>query len=310
MKPLLAHIYEPHRVSYSEPVFVQPKLNGIRALYQAGRFQSRDEIPFPVGLLDHLAKPLGDFFDDRTILDGELYAHGLPLQRINAAVTPVRQEPNEDTKSIQFCIFDRVDYAKPFEERFREVCDKLKPHPSLLTVTTVRSHSSIWSDRFYANMVADGFEGIMYRLGDCPYTVPKQPVDQAYQGMSVTRPGFTGSWPKSGFLSDKDNRVWHMLKRKDWQDDEFECVGLIEGEGKYEGTLGAITCRVRPEQRWKVLPGHDKSIDFSVGSGFSDAERDAYWKDPSLVVGHLIKVKYLVLSSDGIPLNPTCLAVL
>ena len=78
--------YEPHRVTY--PCYVQPKLNGIRALYQNGNFQSRDQLPFPPGLLNHLSSPLQSAFDPSVILDGELYVHGWPLQRINAAVTP------------------------------------------------------------------------------------------------------------------------------------------------------------------------------------------------------------------------------
>jgi hypothetical protein len=42
MKPLLAHIFEPHRVNYSDGVWLQDKLNGVRALSQGGFFQSRD----------------------------------------------------------------------------------------------------------------------------------------------------------------------------------------------------------------------------------------------------------------------------
>jgi len=115
MKPLLAHIYEPRRVTY--PCYLQPKLNGIRALYQGGHFQSRDQLPFPNGLLSHLAEPLLRLFGPEVILDGELYVHGWPLQRINAAVTPVRQQPTEDTLKVEYHVFDVVDFEKSFEER-------------------------------------------------------------------------------------------------------------------------------------------------------------------------------------------------
>ena len=107
---------------------------------------------------------------------------------------------------------------------------------------------------------------------------------------------------RSRFLSDKSNRVWHLLKRKDWQDDEFVCVGVQEGEGKYTGTLGALICRTMTSDR------HAVTHPFNVGSGLTDADRDHYWTNPPL--GRLIKVKYLCLSSDGIPLNPTILAIL
>lgn len=289
MKPLLAHVYEPHRVTY--PCYVQPKLNGIRALYQQGCFQSRDELPFPKGLLDHLAQPLLGLFGPEVILDGELYVHGWPLQRINAAVTPVRQHPTEDTVKVEYWVFDTVDYTKPFIDRLTPVFEKLAGAVGINRVTTVRATSETWADRFYVEMVADGMEGIMYRLGDCPYTTPKQ---QTWSGKipAVVGPGRAKAW------SDQNNRCWHLLKRKDWQDDEFVCTNAFEGEGKLKGTLGSLECQ--------VVPG--KSVAFNVGSGLTDAERQHYWQNPP--IGRLIKVKYLVLSSDGIPLNPTILAIL
>lgn len=278
MKPLLAHIYEPHRIGY--PCYVQPKLNGIRALYQNGRFQSRDELPFPEGLLDHLSKPLRETFDAQVILDGELYVHGWPLQRINAAVTPVRQCPTEDTVKVEYHVFDKVSYKLPFAKRFP--CG-LQYEGIVRHVLTGIAKDESSADEAYAHWVSQGYEGMMYRLGDCPYTVPKQPVPD-------------GAWARSKFLSDKDNRCWHLLKRKDWQDDEFAWSVQVEGEGKLKGMLGAFGC----------VTASGKT--FNVGSGLTDAERQHYWQNPPN--GKKIKVKYLVLSSDGIPLNPTILAIL
>lgn len=291
MKPLLAHIYEPHRVTF--PCYVQPKLNGIRALYQNGHFQSRDELPFPPGLLDHLAKPLKETFAPSVILDGELYVHGWPLQRINAAVTPVRQKPTEDTLKVQYHVFDVVNYTKGFEERYG--LGPILGQPLFIgginRVLTRIAHSETEADLFYADCVVSGYEGVMYRIGDCPYTVPKQ-------HWAAPGPFWKVPKPRSKFLSDQDNRCWHLLKRKDWQDDEFVCIAVQEGEGKYKGTLGALVCRT-DEESYST---------FTVGSGLTDAERDHYWANPP--VGRKIKVKYLVLSSAGIPLNPTILAVL
>lgn len=284
MKPLLAHKYEPHRVTY--PCYVQPKLNGIRALYQNGRFQSRDELPFGDNLLSHLAEPLMGIFGPEVILDGELYKHGWPLQRINAAVTPVRLAPTEDTLQVEYHVFDVVDFKDSFENR--QVIRGGVTGKGMTRVPSYRVTKQEEAEEIYAQFITAGYEGMMYRLGDCSYTVPKQ----QYKGLGL---------PKLKFLSDKNNRTWLMLKRKDWQDDEFVCVGVAEGEGKYRGTLGALVClscnRAGPT-----------SLRFTVGSGLTDAERDHYWQNPP--INQPIKVKYLTLSSDGIPLNPTILAVL
>lgn len=293
MRPLLAHIYEPHRVTY--PCYVQPKLNGIRALFQNGFFQSRDEEPFPVGLLKHLSQPLLDLFGPQVILDGELYKHGWPLQRINGAVTPIRQEANEDTKLIEYHVFDVVDFTKSFEDRIK-ILDKAYPECGMVPVYTTKSQNEEITNLFYADFVAKGYEGMMIRLGDCPYTVPKQEVGPFADGIS----------PRRKFLSDQDNRVWHLLKRKSWQDGEFTCTGVEEGEGKYKGTLGALRCIV-----FTPLFNGKGEVDvayFTVSSGLTDAERDSYWANPP--IGKSIKVRYLCLSSSGIPLNPSILAIL
>ena len=287
MKPLLAHIYEPRRVTY--PCYVQPKLNGIRALYQGGRFQSRDELPFPTELLKHLAEPLLQTFDPSIILDGELYVHGWPLQRINAAVTPVRQHPTEDTLKVEYHVFDVVDFGKSFHERLKLA--NQYSNPRLINyVPTWQVYSCKDANEYYSQFVSDGYEGMMYRLGDCPYTKPKQAFYDHPLGAGSFGPS------RARFLSDKSNRVWHLLKRKDWQDDEFVCDGYAEGEGKYAGTLGALICKTKSGER------------FHVGSGLTDSDRDHYWQN--VPIGRLIKVKYLVLSNAGIPLNPTILAIL
>lgn len=291
MKPLLAHVYEPHRVTY--PCYVQPKLNGIRALYKSGRFQSRDQIPFPVGLLDHLAKPLVEIFgtgDSSPLLDGELYVHGWPLQRINAAVTPVRQLPTEDTVKVEYHVFDVVDYGKSFEERINiqpAIGFLRKSDVKINCVYTERVTSQQKADDAYADYVAQGYEGMMYRLGDCPYTKPKQPVALHNTYLPSLR---------SSFISNKDNRSRYLLKRKSWTDDEFEFLSLNETTGE----LGE-----RGFQMWvKARNGSP----FKVSSGLSQSELDSYLENPP--IGRQIKIKYLVLSDKGIPLNATILAVL
>lgn len=286
MKPLLAHIYEPHRVDYSSGVWLQDKLNGVRALSQGGFFQSRDELPWPPDMLKHLSTWMKQMFPEDWILDGELYVHGWPLQRINqaVAVNATVRGANEDTPLVEYHIFDRVSYELTFEERFwNMVVTKLGLIGNAIPVKFVRSIKVFneWdANDFYTTAVAKNYEGIMYRIGDCPYTKPKQE-------------GGTG---RSRYLSDKNNRCWHMLKRKDWRDDEFVCIRIEEGEGKRTGMVGAFIC--------ETSTGHY----FGVGSGLTEAECIHYYENPP--IGRKIKVKYLCLTSDGIPFNPTVIAVL
>lgn len=284
MKPMLAHTFEDKRWA-GGPCWLQPKFNGVRALYQLGHFQSREELPWNPGVLTHLEEALVSMFgfDESLILDGELYCHGWPLQRINGAVAINRTAPSEDTKSVCYYVFDKVSFGKPFFIRFGEIEGKIRQlqHPLIQVATTVQPPNRQWVEEFYAHCVADGFEGIMYRIGLCPYTKPKQPKEN-----------------EKGYLSDKNNRTWHLLKRKDWQDEEFECVAVQEGEGKRSGMVGAFVC--------KASPLGDRT--FNVGSGLNDIEATHYWNNPPL--GCKIKVKFLTWTLDGKPFNPTVEAVL
>lgn len=309
MKPLLAHTYEPHRIPTAAPLHVQPKLNGVRALagidnQNRWRFQSRDELAWDYEILEHVACELDRLAVPKDwVLDGELYVHGWPLQKINGAITPVRKERREDTALVEYHIFDRVDFHQSFIERFNSVYSCLAHQSSIVRMvrTYMVGHNSLiptTADDYYAQFVAEGYEGMMYRLGTCPYTKPKQLK-------TLGGPSEIGGARSAKFLSDKNNRTWHLLKRKDWQDGEFECLGVTEGEGKRAGMIGSFECASHATR-----PGEGRHSVFSVGSflGFTDADLTHYLQNPP--IGRKLKVKYLCLSSAGIPLNPTLLTVL
>jgi DNA ligase-1 len=83
-----------------------------------------------------------------------------------------------------------------------------------------------------------------------------------------------------------------LLKVKTFHDAEALVVGHTAGAGKHKGRLGALEC---------VL-SNGKA--FSVGTGLSDAERDA---PPP--IGTVISFRYQELTPDGIPRFPSYLGV-
>ena len=74
-----------------------------------------------------------------------------------------------------------------------------------------------------------------------------------------------------------------LLKLKPYFDDEAEVIAHLPGKGKYTGMLGAL--RVRNQQ----------GIEFSVGTGFTDAER----ANPP-PVGSIITYKYHGYTNNGV----------
>lgn len=275
MKPMLAHLYEPKR--FKLPCCIQPKLDGVRGLEQRGRFVSRDQIEWAAVVVSHVSVSLSHYIP---ILDGEWYRHGWSLQKINGAIGVNRTIRVANTDQVAFHVFDLVDFEAPFIERWFRASEIVAAcnNPSLRIVPAHPVESLEEVDHWFDYYRKLDYEGIMVRMGDGGYTQP------SVRG-----------------LSDQDNRCWTMLKHKGWLDDEFEIIGVAEGKpsdrgGKYVGTLGALICKARNGKQ------------FNVGSGMTDAERDEWWSNPP--VGKQAKVKYRLLSDEGIPLNGTLILVL
>jgi DNA ligase-1 len=87
-------------------------------------------------------------------------------------------------------------------------------------------------------------------------------------------------------------RSWTLLKVKSFFDGEARVVGHQPGAGRHAGRLGALQVELADGKR------------FSVGTGFSDAERE---NPPA--IGTLITFRYQELSNAGIPRFPSYVGV-
>lgn len=152
MRPMLPYRYAPSRITY--PVYIQPKLHGIRALYQAGHFQTDDDIP----PLKHLTEPLSKIFDDRIILDGVL------------------RNP-EDPDLAEYHVFDVVNFHRSFESRFMAPASILIDTQHLHKTKPVETHRLLSAKPipyFYDKWtITNGYDGLIYRLNGCPYICGK-----------------------------------------------------------------------------------------------------------------------------------------
>jgi len=81
-----------------------------------------------------------------------------------------------------------------------------------------------------------------------------------------------------------------ILKVKVFNDADVRCLDTIEGTGKNIGKLGSITIQFEHE---------GKAYECNCGSGFSDEEREAYWKQPELIVGKIMTVGYFEVSKNA-----------
>lgn len=286
MRPMLAKTWGPRFSSF--PCFLQPKLNGVRALYQDGVFQSRDEKFWKPGKLQHLINELRTIEEIHSgtsglILDGELYVHGWKLGRINGAVAVNSSEVTEDTKQVEFHVFDIVDPSRTFNERRKTMLLTLYrelPHIKIVPIHLCADQNSV--DHNFTHFVVAGYEGVMLRP-DGPYEYGSRWSERAGKSTEF----------RSKFL-------W---KKKQWEDAEFLCMGFTHGVGKADIGIGAlILSPVATLGMQKDQPC------FNVGTGFDDSERISLAANPP--IGKLVRVRYPYLSEDGIPQCPSFVAVL
>jgi len=92
--------------------------------------------------------------------------------------------------------------------------------------------------------------------------------------------------PKNHKFSFK--RSWDWMRFKEAKTLDAKIVDIVEGEGKHAGRLGAFIC---------VATYNDKQLEFRVGTGFTDFQREQYWREP--VIGKVIELTYNEITDDG-----------
>ena len=220
-KPMLAHKFDNERVDWSKPVFIQPKLDGIRCIMTADGCYSRNGKKFMN--VQHLyTKAIQDLFkvNPLLVIDGELYNHDLRdnFEKIVSLVRKQKPKPEdrkEARKLIQYHVYDFVMAYKGkldliesdmnrYEKRMHQlVCsDMYGKH--IRYVPSRGVHSLDKAKEIHNDFLEKGYEGSILRL-DGPY---------------------------------KCGRSYDLMKFKDFSDTEAKIVDWVEGKGKRRGTIG------------------------------------------------------------------------
>ena len=88
----------------------------------------------------------------------------------------------------------------------------------------------------------------------------------------------------SGYFFGKRNA--HLMKIKEEVTKDLAVVGMSGGDGKYEGTLGALIVQSRDGTKHTV-------------SGMTDEQRTSWWNDRSLIIGKVVEIKAMKELPDG-----------
>jgi DNA ligase-1 len=231
IKPMLAYKVGKKPVDWSENVFIQPKLDGVRCVIQLddkGNVYAYSRTGKPWLNIAHILEDLKPSFDlnPDMILDGELYNHDL-RDNFEKIISLVRkQKPTEsdrlDSKElVQFHCYDYANTEDSYGIRmnnladsdFYSYCVKYVPTNLVLRMDDARVYHSRW--------LVNGYEGSILRL------------DKPYQR----------------------KRSYSLQKFKDFQDTEALIVGYEEGKGKREGTLGKFLMQDDDGNKFGCPPG-------------------------------------------------------
>lgn len=204
--PMLAHSYTKRGKDIVYPSFVQPKLDGIRAIYNINynKLQSRTGKIFSG--LSHICEELKGL-SGNILLDGELYSHTLTFQEISGIVRKEKlsQEDIDISKNINFIVYDVIE-NKDYIDRLETLNiffqkNKLK-YTKLLKTEVCKNPNDI--KEFHDKYVKQGYEGLIIR-------------------------NYKGNY--------EHTRSKNLQKYKDFDDNEFKIIGFTEGTGIENGLI-------------------------------------------------------------------------
>jgi DNA ligase 1 len=229
MKVMLVSDY--NKAKLTPPLFAQPKMDGIRAYMKWNEdrtnvtIASRNNVILSKKTLHHLLDAMSAV-PTSMILDGELYKHGWPLQRIMGAVN--RDTPNEDSGKISFNVFDcLLRDRKQADFAARLMAIRLVAFPlntQVYQAYTQHLESYFEVEQFHLMSLNKGYEGTIIRHGRNEYMQGKRSPE--------------------------------VMRIKDFKDEDCPITGIQEGKGKYEGSTGAFEL---------TFPGTDKPFTAGSG---------------------------------------------
>lgn len=275
--PMAVKSWKDHKAKLSYPLYVQPKLDGIRMLaaYKDGNVILKTRRLHDIVGFEKVKRELKILFEasglTNYVIDGEMYSHGMNLQTISGIVRSVSAEESEKER-LEYYVFDCFDVKQKqlgFESRIAilEAFVAAKKSKMIVLNDTQLVASDKEAEAFYKKNVSAAYEGVIYKSKGKPYE----------------------------FDFNKEKRSSWYLKRKKQEDAEFSIVGFTQGRGK---DIGCVVF---------ILQAPNGKTFNCVPNGTYDYRKQLYSQAVSAFEdtfeGKLAKVLYDDLSKDSVPLR-------
>ena len=254
--PMLAQKFSERKHKLNWPAYAQPKYNGQRMLYDGKKAWSRSGKLIIPEVIQHLHFDTGGH-----IIDGELILpKNVLLQDTMKAIKKFREDLSP---KLLYIIYDVVDTNKTFKERLK-ILDSLKLPKNVVKAPTVIIDSENDVYQFHKQFVEEGYEGIIVRDGSEGYQI--------------------------------GHRSNQLQKYKNFTDDEFHIVDIIDGDGKFK------------ESAIFVLKTKHGNMFNCVPEGTMEHRKEIFSNRKSYI-GKKLTVRYQELSEDKVPIFPVGVGV-
>ncbi len=258
-----------------QSVFIQPKYDGVRAVWDGQQFWTRQNKPI---LVPHIQAYLLERKIE-AMLDGELIIVG---ETFNVTSGIVRQTYDSGAKRrLVYIAFDAPEYQKSYTERYAWLWNRLNPAPlenntkSLPIVDSPVKVATAWRiNRCDWALNQDMNDAVEFRLA--------KEVDAGWEGIVLKDADALHSYTRS----------YSCLKYKPTKFMTVTIEDFQPGRGKYTGTLGALICSIKDNSRGVKV------------SGMDDAMRDRIWHNQDIYRGCQVRIEYQELSEYGVPQFP------
>jgi len=283
-KPMLACDHDPEFLKF--PYYASPKLDGVRATVMNGKVYARSKKLIPNAQVQYL-------FGHQAYngLDGELIV-GAPNAPDTYRNTVSGVMAKDKMPNVTFNVFDHVEHAaQGWKHRFTIAkgiaCRAGAPALTFLPHVPIADMEQL--DKYESFCLDQGYEGVMLRSPDGLYK----------RGRATAREGT-------------------LLKVKRFSDSEAEVLEVIEemhnGNEATTSELGRTKRSSHKENktgkgRMGALRVRDLTtgVEFSIGTGFTDSDKDWWWDDSKL--GLIVKYKSLLIGVKDRPRHPVYLGL-
>ena len=220
--PMLAHNFEKREKDIIFPCYIQPKLDGIRTIYdhENNKLYSRNNNDY-----FHFSEILSELHNVSLYLDGEIYTDEIPFEEF-VGLSKKKKLSNIDKKNLDLLklyVYDVIIPDKTYKERYEILKNLFKENnfKKIVLLETKICEDKSSADKFLEFYVEKGYEGLILRNLEGKYCI--------------------------------NLRSKNLQKYKYFQDEEYEIIGAKTGTGREEGAI-IWTCKTKEDKIFDVRP--------------------------------------------------------